>query len=360
MFFIPYSTDAPLYYRPFVTIALIAANVAAFVMTRMGEAADGWLLQFGQGLHPTEWFASAFLHFGVPHLLGNMLFLWTFGLIVEGKLGWWRFLLLYLLLCGLDGAVTQTVMLSYDGDSPGAGGASGVIFALMAIALFWADGDGTYTPPGHWNVVAQTVAVQEGNSLVENARLFALLNIALADAGIGRGAFQAAFCGTVYSGVAAGHKVLTSLGLSGVPMVNVEAGCASGGAALALGAAQSHVWTLVLTRGLTLAAAGISGFSNILNLYKERAPLRRNVDTSEVAEEQDLSDEAVACLTRFAKEHKLSASQFTALGAFRDCVLGYFDWEKKDYMQIPIVEQVEVLVLCAEAELVGLNLDLCL
>lgn len=61
---------------------------------------------------------------------------------------------------------------------------------------------------------------------------------ALAEAGIGRGGFQAAFCGSVYSGVAAGHKVLTSLGLSGVPMVNVEAGCASGGAALALGAAQ--------------------------------------------------------------------------------------------------------------------------
>ena len=59
---------------------------------------------------------------------------------------------------------------------------------------------------------------------------------ALADAGIGRGGFQAAFCGTVYGGVAAGHKVLTALGLSGVPMVNVEAGCASGGAALALGA----------------------------------------------------------------------------------------------------------------------------
>ncbi len=61
---------------------------------------------------------------------------------------------------------------------------------------------------------------------------------ALAEAGIGRGGFQAAFCGTVYSGVAAGHKVLTALGLSGVPIVNLEAGCASGGAALALGAAQ--------------------------------------------------------------------------------------------------------------------------
>ena len=61
---------------------------------------------------------------------------------------------------------------------------------------------------------------------------------ALAEAQIGRGGFQAAFCGTVYSGVAAGHKVLTTLGLSGVPIVNIEAGCASGGAAQSLAAAQ--------------------------------------------------------------------------------------------------------------------------
>jgi acetyl-CoA acetyltransferase len=60
---------------------------------------------------------------------------------------------------------------------------------------------------------------------------------ALTEAGVARGGFQAAFCGTVYTGVAAGHKVLTGLGLSGVPIVNVEAGCASGGAALSLGAA---------------------------------------------------------------------------------------------------------------------------
>jgi acetyl-CoA acetyltransferase len=49
-------------------------------------------------------------------------------------------------------------------------------------------------------------------------------------------AFEAAFCATVYSGVAAGHKVLGALGRTGMPIVNVEAGCASGGAALMLAA----------------------------------------------------------------------------------------------------------------------------
>lgn len=52
------------------------------------------------------------------------------------------------------------------------------------IARFWADGAGTVTPPGHWNTIAADVAAQRGNSLAENARLFALINIALADAGI--------------------------------------------------------------------------------------------------------------------------------------------------------------------------------
>ncbi|HLF99624.1 MAG TPA: thiolase family protein [Acidimicrobiia bacterium] len=48
---------------------------------------------------------------------------------------------------------------------------------------------------------------------------------------------DAAFCGTAYAGVAAGHKVLGQLALTGPPIVDVEAGCASGGAALELAAA---------------------------------------------------------------------------------------------------------------------------
>ncbi len=52
------------------------------------------------------------------------------------------------------------------------------------IAQFWADGAGTFTPPGHWNLIAERVALAQQNTLSENARLFALLNIAEADAGI--------------------------------------------------------------------------------------------------------------------------------------------------------------------------------
>jgi hypothetical protein len=52
------------------------------------------------------------------------------------------------------------------------------------IAHFWADGPGTVTPPGHWNRIAQSAARSRNLSLHENARLFALLNVALADAAI--------------------------------------------------------------------------------------------------------------------------------------------------------------------------------
>lgn len=52
------------------------------------------------------------------------------------------------------------------------------------IAKFWANGGRTATPPGHLNILAQTVSTQKGISLSENARLFAMLNVALADAAI--------------------------------------------------------------------------------------------------------------------------------------------------------------------------------
>jgi predicted DNA-binding protein with PD1-like motif len=59
----------------------------------------------------------------------------------------------------------------------------------------------------------------------------------------------------------------------------------------------------------------------------------------------DKGDEVLENLLAFAREHGLSAAEFTGLGALSDAVLGYFDWQKKDYVRIPIDEQVEVLNL---------------
>ncbi len=52
------------------------------------------------------------------------------------------------------------------------------------IATYWADGAGTATPPGHWLQIAQDVALEKGNSTLDNARLFALLSVSVADAAI--------------------------------------------------------------------------------------------------------------------------------------------------------------------------------
>jgi hypothetical protein len=50
------------------------------------------------------------------------------------------------------------------------------------IARFWAGPSGTVQPPGHWNSIARDVADAQDNSLAENARMMALLNIGMADA----------------------------------------------------------------------------------------------------------------------------------------------------------------------------------
>ena len=142
MIIVPLNTDAPIYHWPWMSLVLIAVNIGTFVLTAGGSESDGWMLQYGNGLHPTEWLLSNFVHFGVLHLIGNMIFLWAFGIVVEGKLGWWRYLLVYLLIGIIGCFIEQTAMLrhvSEFGDSArGSGGASGCIYGLLAICIVWA------------------------------------------------------------------------------------------------------------------------------------------------------------------------------------------------------------------------------
>jgi uncharacterized protein len=56
-------------------------------------------------------------------------------------------------------------------------------------------------------------------------------------------------------------------------------------------------------------------------------------------------DEFISLLQAFAEKHKLGTSHFTAIGAFKHAVVGFFDREKMDYLKTPIKEQVEVLSL---------------
>jgi predicted DNA-binding protein with PD1-like motif len=65
----------------------------------------------------------------------------------------------------------------------------------------------------------------------------------------------------------------------------------------------------------------------------------------------DKDDEAVSLISAFAREHKIGAARLSAIGAFSEVVLGYFDWEKKDYKRIPLREQTEVLSLLGDIAL---------
>jgi predicted DNA-binding protein with PD1-like motif len=69
----------------------------------------------------------------------------------------------------------------------------------------------------------------------------------------------------------------------------------------------------------------------------------------------DTGEDPMAGLTRFAEEQDLKASSFTAIGAFSEATLGYFDWEKKDYERIPVPEQSEVLSLIGDIAVEGQN-----
>ena len=65
----------------------------------------------------------------------------------------------------------------------------------------------------------------------------------------------------------------------------------------------------------------------------------------------DSGDEAMAAIASFATARQLRTSQFTAIGAFSRVVVGYFDWDTKEYRKTPINEQVEVLSLLGDITL---------
>ena len=56
-------------------------------------------------------------------------------------------------------------------------------------------------------------------------------------------------------------------------------------------------------------------------------------------------DAVMENLQKFAEQNNITGAHFTAIGAFQDADLYYFDWNTKDYQDIPVREQVEVLTL---------------
>ena len=65
----------------------------------------------------------------------------------------------------------------------------------------------------------------------------------------------------------------------------------------------------------------------------------------------DSGDEVMKALQSFVEREHIAAAQFTAIGALSDAVLMYFDWQKKDYLRIPVTEQVEVASMIGDVAL---------
>jgi membrane associated rhomboid family serine protease len=134
---IPLRDVIPSRTTPGVTITLIVVNTLIYLFGALltARAHDAFIIGFG--LVPAYFslvnaLTSMFVHGGVAHLAGNMLFLWIFGDNVEDRLGHGRFLVFYL-LCGVTAAVSQT-LLQPDSLVPMVG-ASGAIAGVMGAYL---------------------------------------------------------------------------------------------------------------------------------------------------------------------------------------------------------------------------------
>ena len=136
--FLPYGTDAPIYHWPRAAVGVIVANVVVYFATTGLTSDDraAYMLVRGNGLHPIQWLTSCFMHANLSHLIGNMIFLWAFGMVVEGKVGALRFLAVYLGVGVAQAALMQ--MISLRGEEGYILGASSAIYGLLAVCLVWA------------------------------------------------------------------------------------------------------------------------------------------------------------------------------------------------------------------------------
>jgi len=133
---IPIRDVIPSRTTPVVTIGLIVLNALVFLyQLSLGEFVNEFILYFGLVPAAFSWvtvFTSMFLHGGLLHFGGNMLYLWIFGDNVEDRMGHGRYLTFYL-LCGAAAALAQTAM-NPDSVVPMVG-ASGAIAGIMGAYI---------------------------------------------------------------------------------------------------------------------------------------------------------------------------------------------------------------------------------
>lgn len=161
---LPFSDTGTVRYRtlPVITISLIFVNAVIFILLQAPNLYQGlaamdegnpagydmlnsfvqqvWTFGFrtsymreGISIGGFTTFTSMFMHADMFHLLGNMIFLWTFGRRVEDACGPWRFLMFYL-LAGMVANLGSGVLNPSVLDRPSIG-ASGAIAGLMGAYL---------------------------------------------------------------------------------------------------------------------------------------------------------------------------------------------------------------------------------
>jgi len=153
---IPYKDDNPTYRLPYVTIGIIISNILIFLLEIISPpgmektvyaygAVPQYILTFEkfQPIHPAlTVFTAMFMHGGVFHLGGNMLYLWIFGNNIEDKLGHLRFIIFYI-FCGITAAYSHALIDPHS-LTPMIG-ASGAISGILGAYLLLFPRTGVYT-----------------------------------------------------------------------------------------------------------------------------------------------------------------------------------------------------------------------
>lgn len=150
---IPLKDMTPRRSLPIITILLIAANIAVFVYQvslppkalevfvntyalvpwKMHLALEGHRYTLSQAFLPLV--TCMFLHAGILHILGNMLFLWIFGGNVEDRLGSFTYLIFYF-VCGIGSGLSQAIF-SWSSHIPSLGASGAISGVLGAYLVFF-------------------------------------------------------------------------------------------------------------------------------------------------------------------------------------------------------------------------------
>jgi membrane associated rhomboid family serine protease len=140
----PLKDDNPTQTKPVITIALISFCVIIFLFQYSINELQNYQFISKYGMVPQDLFyngkvfeffticSSMFLHGGILHLLGNMLFLWIYGNNIEDSMGHTKFFFFYI-LCGIAAALTQALIAPFS-DIPMIG-ASGAVAGILSAYL---------------------------------------------------------------------------------------------------------------------------------------------------------------------------------------------------------------------------------